>query len=83
MRIDPVFTVGVAITLVAVTGIESDGSGLTHLPMRSAQLGQLAQTPKPSPSPTGQPGPESSTSARGLRPRPLLRLTTLLPVPRQ
>jgi hypothetical protein len=63
MRIDPVFTVGVAITLVAVTGIESDGSGLTHLPMRSAQLGQLAQTPKPSPSPTGQPGPESSTSA--------------------
>ena len=63
MRIDPVFTVGVAITLVAVMGSDSDGSGLTDLPTRSAQLSQLAQTPKPSPSSTGQPGPENSTSA--------------------
>jgi PRC-barrel domain len=63
MRIDPVVTALVAITLVAVAGIDSDGSGLTDLPMRSAQLSQLAQTPKLSPPPTGQPGPESSTSA--------------------
>jgi hypothetical protein len=63
MRIDPVFAVGVAITLVAVAGIDSDGSGLTDQPTRSAQLSQLAQTPKPSPPPTGQSGPESSPSA--------------------
>jgi hypothetical protein len=62
MRIHPVFTGVVAITLVAVAGSHSDGSGLTDRATRSAQVSQLAQTPKPSP-PEGQPGPESSTSA--------------------
>jgi hypothetical protein len=61
MRIDPVFTGAFAITLVAVAGNRSGGSGLTDRATRSAQLSQLAQTPNPPPA--GQPGPESSTSA--------------------
>jgi hypothetical protein len=61
MRIDPVFTVVFAITLVAVAGKHSGGSGLTDRATRSAQLSRLAQTPNPLPA--GQPGPESSTSA--------------------
>jgi hypothetical protein len=61
MRIDPAFTVAFAITLVAVAGNHSGGSGLTDRATRSAQLSQLAQTPNPPPA--GQPGPESSTSA--------------------
>jgi PRC-barrel domain len=61
MRIDPVFTVVFAITLVALASNYSDGSGLTDRATRSAQLSQLAQTPNPPPA--GQPGPESSTSA--------------------
>ena len=61
MRIDSVFTVVFALTLVAVARNHSDGSGLTDRATRSAQLSQLAQTPNPPPA--GQPGPESSTSA--------------------
>jgi hypothetical protein len=63
MRIDPVVTAVVAITLVAAASIHSDGSGLTDRAMQSAQVSQLAQTPKLSPPPTGQAGPESSISA--------------------
>src|SRR5438045_794502 len=65
MRIDPVFTVAFAITLVAVAGNRSGGSGLTDRATRSAQLSQLAQTPNPPPA--GQPGPVGGACAPARR----------------
>ena len=61
LRIDPVFTVVFAITLVAVASNHSDGSGLSDRATRSAQLSQLAQTPNPPLA--GQSRAESSTSS--------------------
>jgi hypothetical protein len=63
-------TAVVAITLVAAASIHSDGSGLTDRAMQSAQVSQLAQTPKLSP-------PQDKRDRRAryrrrLRPRPLL-----------
>src|SRR5215510_12676844 len=60
MRIGPAFPAAVAIALIAAGGIHNDG--LAEGTARSAQPGQLAQTPERSPPTTGQVGPENPTA---------------------
>jgi PRC-barrel domain len=62
MRIGLGIAVVVAIALIAAGGIHGAGFGLADRAARSAQPGQVAQTPEPSP-PTGQPRPENPPSA--------------------
>ena len=60
MRIGPVFPAVVAIALIATGGVHSDG--LAEGAARPAQPRQVAQTPQPSPPPTGQVRPENPPS---------------------
>src|SRR6516225_2403709 len=59
MRIGPVFPAVVAIALIATGGVHSDG--LAEGAARPAPR-QVAQTPQPSPPPTGQVRPENPPS---------------------
>ena len=69
MRIGPIFFVLAAIALIAAAaGVHAAGSGLTEA--RSAQPRQLAQTPEPSPPPTGQPETGNPPSAAPAPPTP-------------
>jgi hypothetical protein len=62
MGIGPAVTTVIAITLVAAAGVSGNGSGLAERAARSAHPRQLAQTPEPSPPPTGQARPENAPS---------------------